>query len=191
MERLRLEQAADMEESKARLARQVLAQFDARQRLSVHEQLASAKRKIQQLETLVQVPPAKKPTLHLSKRDQLLSTFGFTSNKTPLSGSQPLLRCLVEGCDRLFETKHQRASHLKIHKPEEEARSDCVFVAVDNSSVVVPCLCQNSRRCQMSWRRCRMSRRRCRVSRRRCLSRRSYHMLQLLSLRSLQTPTNG
>jgi len=117
MQRLRLEHAALNEEMKARLAREALAQFDDRRRLLGQEELAAAKRKIQELEAHVHLPPSKKQTVRLSGRDRLLSAFGFTGSPDPAKAKQPLLlRCSENGCDRLFETTHQRGNHLRTHR---------------------------------------------------------------------------
>ena len=59
----------------------------------------------------------------LSGRDRLLSAFGFTGSPDPAKAKQPLLlRCSENGCDRLFETTHQRGNHLRTHRrlPAEE-----------------------------------------------------------------------
>jgi len=92
-------------------------QFDERQRLLSQEELVTAKRKIQELESLVHVPPSKKPTLHLARRDQPLSAFGFTSSGSAVPAkNQPLLCCTVAGCDRQFATPRQRANHVRAHQ---------------------------------------------------------------------------
>ena len=112
MKRLRLEQAAQIEEMKARMAREAVSQFDNMQRLLDQEELTHAKRRIQELEARERAPPAKRPAL-LSRGTQSLSAFGFTSSRPDPKIQPLLLRC--DGCDRLFETQQQRASHLKAH----------------------------------------------------------------------------
>ena len=76
MQRLRLEQAARTKNFEARIAEEALAQFKERQRHTVEAELATCKRKIQELEA-VQPRKKLKHTRVPGKFDQSLQSLGF------------------------------------------------------------------------------------------------------------------
>ena len=120
MQRLRLEQAARTKNFEARIAEEALAQFKERQRHTIEAELATCKRKIQELEA-VQPRNKLKHTRVPGKFDQSLQSFGFGGGQETAA-----IRffCSARGCDRGFPTVRARGAHMLFHKNSQKRFAD-------------------------------------------------------------------
>ena len=116
IQRLRLELAARSCDFEARVAHEMLAQFNEQQRLLNEADLIASKRRIQELEADAEQPKSKKPkNQHLpGKLDRSLASFGFTGARTKAAEARFVCSTAAIGVSQPAKHEGLTVGHTKL-----------------------------------------------------------------------------